>query len=202
MPKQVDRCLQVGYFLYTSTLKPNMITRNVSRGEYESAKADFIAAVRSRMAARNLTPAAVAAASLQRVLNGATATAITAVNLNHYLSGVALPTPPKLAELAAVLDCSPTDLLRKELQQRRRVKRRHHAHIPDAFTVRVDPGPTADTSTLVVNATLPSEQAYGFAKVLTRKLSDLKALRDVPGMTQVELEEHQAAAQARAEMNG
>lgn len=178
-----------------------MHTRNVSRGEYESAKADFIAAVRSRMAAKNLSPAAVAAASLQRVLQGTTSTAITAVNLNHYLSGIALPTPPKLAELAAVLSCNPTELLRKDLQQRRRVKRRHNAVMPDAFTVRVDPGPTATTSVLVVNAVLESEQAYAIAQVLTRKLSAIKALRDMPGMTPGELESLQAAARAREEIN-
>lgn len=167
-------------------------TKRITRAEYDVAKAAFIAALRVLMEGKNLTPAAVAAASKARMFEEKTTTAISPANVYHYLSGISVPTPKKLAELAAVLDCSPSRLLPKTLQGRRSVTRPLDAGLdksPNAYRVQVLPGSNPNIGKLLIEAVMPIEKAYAWAKVLGRKLNEQQVQLD-HGMTPIEVAWH------------
>lgn len=180
-----------------------MQIRNLSRAEYDTHKANFIARLRATLESQNLKVADVAAVSKARVLEGKTDTALSPANVYHYLAGVALPTPKKLAELATVLDCSPTELLPTSMHGRRHVRSKEfniQAPGANAFKVLVEPGHGLEVSKLTVEALMPTPIAYAWAKVLTRKLNIAQLSRDT-GMSEEEVLEHEAAAQKIADAN-
>jgi hypothetical protein len=181
-----------------------MQIRNLSRAEYDTHKAAFIAKLRAQMESLNTTVAAVATLSRTRVIEGKTDTAVTNTNIYHYLSGVSMPTPKKLGELAFVLDLSPTDLMPTFLQGRRHVKKKAFDSINgstnNGYKVTVEPGHGLEVSKLLVEALMPTHMAYTWAKVISDKLNKQQMAHD-HGTTEQEFDEHNAAARRFNEVN-
>ncbi len=185
-------------------------TRRLTRVEYDTHKAAFIAKLRAELEAQNQSAYTLAEKSRQRALALQTDTSLSPANVYHYLSGVALPTPKKLVELATCLSLRPDELLPKSIMgQRRYVARRfavaatahtqpNQAGSTRPFSVSVTPGISPDTANLKVEAVMDPKYAHAWAAALTRKLKILKVAAD-EGITEQEAEELIAAGAALKE---
>lgn len=188
-------------------------THRLTRADYDTHKAAFIAKLKLEMEVQGLTPASLAAKSKKRALALETDTSISEVNVYHYKGGISMPTPKKLIELATCLGVAPHELMPKAIMgQRRYVARRYavastahtspnHGSSTRPFTVNVAPGPTPGTVMLNVQAVMDPAHAHPWARALTRKLGILKIAAD-EGITEQAAESLLDSAAALRERMG